>query len=648
VIADEIERAKGLMAKRQFAQALALADSLLKQVPENRDVLYLIAVNQRYTGRTQDALKTLAHFEKLHPDYGRLFQERGHCYRTLGDHAAAITAYQTAVNLNPSLPASWKALVALYRAAGRNAEADNAANVAATLDGLPVAVVTANSLFAEGSAQAAEQLIRPFLLDNPQHVEGMRLLARIGMAMGVLDDAEFLLQNVLELSPDYHAARHNYAEVLADRHKHLEALEQIRMLLAVEPGNPVFRALEGNALVGLGRHEEALQKFFALREETPLNPTLHLAIAHALKTVGRQTEAIESYRRAAEVRPSFGDAYWSLANLKTYRFPEQEIAAMRRAESDPSTPAVDRYHLDFALGKALEDRGEYEQSFQFYSKGNALKKAETRYDRASFERNARRQTEVCTRQFFATREGWGCPAPDPIFIVGLPRAGSTLLEQILASHSAVEGTKELAEIPRLVHVLSGREANDYPDVLATLTPEQCRQFGEQFIAETRIYRGSSRPFFIDKMPNNFRHIGLIHLILPNSKIIDARREPMACCFSNFKQLFANGQEFTYSLEDIGRYYRTYVELMQHWDEALPGKVLRMQHEVVVEDLEGSVRRLLEFCGLPFEPACLEFWKTRRHVRTASSEQVRRPIFKEGLDQWRHFEPWLRPLKEALS
>jgi len=648
VIADEIERAKGLMAKRQFAQALALADSLLKQVPENRDVLYLVAVNQRYMGRIQDALSTLANFEKLHPDYGRLYQERGHCYRGLGDNNAAITAYQTAVNLNSSLPASWKALVALYRASGRTAEANNAANVAATLDGLPVAVVTANSLFAEGSAQAAEQVIRPFLLDNPQHIEGMRLLARIGMHMGVLDDAEFLLQSVLELSPDYHAARHNYAEVLADRHKHVEALEQIRKLLEIEPRNPVFRALEGNALVGLGRHDEALQKFFALRDETPSNPTLHLAIAHALKTVGRQTEAIESYRRAAEVRPSFGDAYWSLANLKTYRFGDEEIAAMRRAEADPGTPLVDRYHLDFALGKALEDRGEYEQSFHFYSRGNVLKKAEARYERASFERNARRQTEVCTRELFATRAGWGCPAPDPIFIVGLPRAGSTLLEQILASHSAVEGTKELAEIPRLVHVLSGRESTDYPDVLATLTNEQCRQFGEQFMAETRIYRSGGRPFFIDKMPNNFRHIGLIHLILPNAKIIDARREPLACCFSNFKQLFANGQEFTYSLEDIGHYYRTYVELMQHWDEALPGKVLRMQHEAVVDDLEGSVRRLLEFCGLPFEAACLEFWKTERNVRTASSEQVRRPIFKEGLDQWRHFEPWLGPLKEALS
>ena len=660
------------MEKRQFAQALAVAEPLLAQVPENRDVLYLVAVNLRYLNRIPDALAALARFEKLHPDYGRLFQERGHCYRALGDVAAAIAAYQQAVTLNPALPASWKALAGLYRSAGRTADAQNAADVVATIESLPLAVVTANSLFNEGSAQAAEQMIRPFLLQHPDHVEGMRLLARIGMKFGVLDDAEFLLESVLAFAPDYHAARHNYAEVLAERHKHLEALEQVRRLLAVEPRNPVFRALEGNALVGLGKHAEALKILFELRQETPANPTLHLAIAHALKTVGRQSEAIESYRRAAQVRPSFGDAYWSMANLKTYRFTDDEIAHMRSIESDPRVAREDRYHFYFALGKALEDRGEYQQSFHFYERGNALKKEETRYDRASFERTARRQTEVCTREFFAARRGMGCDSPDPIFIVGLPRAGSTLIEQILASHSAVEGTKELAEIPRLVHQLNGRESEDtqphYPDVLASLTAGQLAQLGEKFIADTRIYRGTDRPdtgkpdmgkpdmgkpdmgkpFFIDKMPNNFRHIGLIHLILPNAKIIDARREPMACCFSNFKQLFANGQEFTYSLEDIGRYYRTYVELMRHWDEVLPGKVLRMQHEEVVEDLEGSVRRLLEFCGLAFEPACLEFWKTERNVRTASSEQVRRPIFKEGLDQWRHFEPWLAPLQEALS
>jgi hypothetical protein len=403
-------------------------------------------------------------------------------------------------------------------------------------------------------------------------------------------------------------------------------------------------------------------------------------------------------------RPNYGDAYWSLANLKTYRFSDAEIARMRQEESNRRTQPIDRYHLCFALGKALEDRGDYAESFRYYEQGNALKKATSHYRPESTERNARLQMEVCTTEFFAARRGVGCQAPDPIFIVGLPRSGSTLIEQILASHSQVEGTMELAEIPRLVHHLNGREMSDseprYPRVLASLTPDQLKAFGADYLARTRIYRGGAtslnaptrrsaahhggahqpdhaaaqpgaapqpghavqpvaaatdarlidtvRPFFIDKMPNNFRHIGLIHLILPNARIIDARREPMACCFSNFKQLFASGQEFTYSLEDIGRYYRSYVELMQHWDAVLPGKILRVQHEDVVADLEGNVRRLLDFCGLDFEPACLEFYKTERSVRTASSEQVRRPIFKEGLDQWRHFEPWLGPLRSALG
>jgi len=647
----EVGRARSLLQKRQFSQALGMAEALLAEFPENRDVLYLIAVSQRYLGRIPDALTTLGRFENLHPDYGRLFQERGHCYRALGDAPAAISAYQRAVDRNPALPASWKALAALCRSAGRTAEAEHAANVAASLEKMPAPIVTAHSLFAEGDTQVAEKMLRQFLLQNPDDIEGMRLLARIGMKLEIFDDAEFLLESVLEFAPDYHAARHNYAEVLADLHKHAEALEQIHRLLAVEPRNPVFRALEGNALVGLGEHEAAIKLFAELREETPANPTVHLAMAHAYKTVGRQPEAIESYRRAAAVRPSFGDAYWSLANLKTYRFTDEEIAQMRVQEAAQTTQLVDRYHLCFALGKALEDCGDFSESFRFYERGNALKKGEISYDSDALERNLRRQGALCTREFFAARHGLGSPDRSPIFIVGLPRAGSTLIEQILASHSAVEGTKELADIPRLVHHLNGRESDQskprYPAVLAELDAEHLKRLGEKFLADTQVYR-SDKPFFIDKMPNNFRHIGLIHLILPNAKIIDARREPMACCFSNFKQLFASGQEFTYGLEDIGRYYRSYVELMKHWDVALPGKILRIQHEDVVNDLEGSVRGVLDFCELEFEPQCVEFYKTERSIRTASSEQVRRPIFKEGLDQWRNFEPWLEPLRTALG
>jgi predicted Zn-dependent protease len=655
-IESEVLRARELLGKRQFAAALSVAQALVAKVPENRDVLYLIAVNQRYLGQIADALETLKGLERHHPTYGRLFQERGHCLRAVGETAAAIEAYQRAVFFNAALPASWRAQVDLLRSAGRSAEADEADRFAKHMAGLPVAVVTATSLFSEGETHAAEAMVRKFLQEHGDHIEAMRLLAQIGVRLDVLDDAEFLLESVLVFAPDYHAARYDYAFVLLKRHKHQRALEEIAKLRADDAGNRAIRILEGNAYVGLGDHDRALQVFRELLAESPAKEDLHLSIAHALKTKGSQAEAIESYRAAAAARPAYGDAYWSLANLKTYRFTDEELRRMRDEEAASSTSAVDRYHLCFALGKAFEDRAEYAESFRYYDLGNRLKKAETRYTPEGIERNTRLQKTVCTREFFESRRGWGSTSAEPIFIVGLPRAGSTLLEQILASHSQVEGTMELADIPRLAALLHGREPNDaqprYPAVLTELTSEQLRGFGEKYLADTRVYRtdraGATPPFFIDKMPNNFRHIGLIHLILPRAKIIDARREPMACCFSNFKQLFANGQEFTYSLEDIGRYYRTYVELMQHWDEVLPGRVLRMQHEEVVEDLEGSVHRLLNYCGLEFEPACLEFWKTERNVRTASSEQVRRPIFKEGLDQWRHFEPWLGPLKGALS
>jgi hypothetical protein len=324
---------------------------------------------------------------------------------------------------------------------------------------------------------------------------------------------------------------------------------------------------------------------------------------------------------------------------------------MRAEEGVAGVAVKDRYHLCFALGKALEDRADYAQSFTYYERGNSLKKVECRYRPEMTERNAQQQMSVCTREFFAARQGWGSPDRSPIFVVGLPRSGSTLIEQILASHSQVEGTMELADIPRLVQDLQGREtgtsAARYPAVLAELSADDCQRLGEKYLADTLVYRKGA-PFFVDKMPNNFRHLGLIHLILPNATIIDARREPLACCFSNFKQLFASGQQFTYGFDDIARYYRMYVELMAHWDGALPGKLLRVQHEDVVEDLEASVRRILEFCGLEFEPGCVEFHKTRRAVHTASSEQVRQPINRDGVDHWRHFEPWLGPLQAALG
>ncbi|HEU5442369.1 MAG TPA: sulfotransferase [Steroidobacteraceae bacterium] len=642
---------RGFLDRRQFAEAARAAQTLLADRPEDRDLLYMLAVAQRYLGQIPAALATLARLEELHPDYPRLHQEKGYCHVAQRAAAPAMAAFERAVALNPALPGSWKTLQTLYTMAGRKADADNAGAHVAKLASLPTAIVTARSMFADGEIEAAESLVRRYLLEHGDHIEGMRLLAQIGMKLDVLDDAELLLEAVLERAPDYRPARYDYAQVLLQRHKHRQAREQIRMLQQAEPEERAYRITQATLSTELGECEQALGEYRRLLEETPDHAELYLSMAHTLKTLGRQQDAIESYRRAAQLRPAYGDAYWSLANLKTYRFTDEELAAMRAAEAAPRTALADRFHLCFALGKALEDRGEYAESFTYYERGNALKKSECRYRPEFIERNTRLQIETCTAEFLAARQGWGSPSDAPIFIVGLPRAGSTLIEQILASHSRVEGTMELSDIPRLAQSLQGRESGQdrarYPRVLAELPADDFRRFGERYLADTALYR-SGKPRFIDKMPNNFRHLGLMHLILPNARIIDARRAPMACCFSNFKQLFASGQQFTYSFEDIARYYRTYVELMAHWDSVLPGKVLRVQHEELVADFEPQVRRILDFCGLDFEPACLEFHKTSRRVHTASSEQVRRPINTEGLDQWRHFEPWLGPLEQALG
>jgi predicted Zn-dependent protease len=647
----EVGRLRQLQQAGAHADALTGAEALLAGVPENRDVLLITATSQRCLGQIDAALETLVRLERLYPRFSRLHQERGMCFVGRKDAPKAIQSLLTAVNINPALPASWNMLVGLYRMTGDLENASTAAAHVETLKTLAPDVVRATSHFSDGDIGLAEQIIRPYLLQHGDDPEAMRLLARIGIELEVLNDAETLLDAVLTLLPEYHAARFDYAQTLIKRQKHVEARVEIEKLLAHDAANADYLTLASNVEVGLGQNERALEIYSEMLRLQPTSWDVPLWMGHALKTIGKVPEAVESYRAAAAARPSFGDAYWSLANLKTYRFTDAEIAQMRAEEAADTTGLKDRFHLCFALGKALEDRGEYEESWAYYERGNALKHSETKYTAEITENNTQAQKRVCTRDFFTQRAGVGDPRPDPIFVLGLPRAGSTLLEQILASHSQVEGTLELSNVQRTVLDIEGYGPKEvrrqYPDALAELSAEDFRAMGERYIADTRAYR-TDRPFFIDKMPNNFRHVGLIHLMLPNARIIDARREPMACCFSNLKQLYAQGQEFTYSVEDIARYYRTYLELMRHWDEALPGRVLRVQHEDVVADLEGSVRRMLDYCGLPFEQACLDFHKNPRSVRTPSSEQVRQPIFSDSLDQWKKYERWLGPLKTGLG
>ena len=652
----ELGGVRELTKGRRHREALDALEPLLEQVPENRDLLYLQALNLRFLNRFDEALGVLERLQQLHPRYSRLYQERGHCYVGLRDAPRAIDAFLRGVNLNPALPASWSMLQSLYRMTGDPKNSATAAEHVATLQRLPPPIVEATGLFSDGELTPAENIVRAYLQTHGDHVEGMRLLARIGLERDVLDDAELLLESVLQLAPDYRAARFDYSRALYRRQKYVQARQETEKLLALDPENREYLKQYAASCVGLGNYEPIIGLYRGLLARTPPDDPeaadLHLWIAHALKTLGRQQEAIGEYHGALAIRPHFGEAWFSLANLKTYRFAPGEVERMRLAEAAPATHVVDRYHLCFALGKALEDERDYEGSWQYYERGNALKHAEIRYLPAINETNTRLSKQVCTREFFAARTGWGVPDADPIFVLGLPRSGSTLIEQILASHSRVEGTQELADIQRIVMELRGRatdlENPRFPGALADLSRDDFRRFGERFMTDTRVFRNTRRPFFIDKMPNNFRYIGLIHLMLPNARIIDARREPLACCFGNLKQLFSTGQEFSYSIDDIARYYRTYLELMRHWNAALPGRILKVQHEELVDDLERNVRRILEFCELPFEAACLDFHKTERSVRTASSEQVRQPISRAGLEQWRNYEPWLEPLKTALG
>jgi tetratricopeptide (TPR) repeat protein len=596
------------------------------------------------------ALAALERLEPRYPESGRLRQAMGQVQLAIGNRAAAISAYRRAVHANDALAESWSALQMLYRHNGQHHEADEAARCIARLGQLPGELAQASFLLNEGEIDAADQICRQYLRNTGAHVEGMRILAQICIKANVLDDAELLLENILTSRPDYDEARFEYASVLAQRRRFALALHEIRSLLTRSPDNPVFRKLYALICDGLGQSSKALWVYRKLAHEAPQDTDLLVRMAHILNSCGDTEAAVHLFKAATHSQATLAAAHLALSHIRSYRFTDREISGMRRAEASPTASLADRYQLCFALGRALEERSQFNESFRYYVRGNVLKRSEIKSDPETVIQAMQRQTLTCTAEFFAARHGFGCPRPDPIFIVGLPRSGSTLLEQILASHSQIDGTMELPDIPRLVHQFRNRGPADsplYPGILARLTPEEAGRLGATYIEDTRAHRKGA-PFFIDKTPNNFRDLGFIHLILPHARIIDARREPLACCFGNFKQLFANGMEFNYSFEEIGRYYCSYVALMEHWDSVLPGKILRVQYEDVVNDLEGGVRRMLDFLGLPFESACLEFHETARTVRTLSSDQVRRPINREGLDQWRNFEPWLGPLKAALA
>ena len=498
----------------------------------------------------------------------------------------------------------------------------------------------------ENRLHDAEPLLRQHLKADPFDVAAIRMLAELAGRIGRMKDAEALLRRAIELAPNFVPARSNLAIVLYRQNRAEEAIAELETLAAISPNDVAHDSLKAAAKGRLGDYEEAIELYGSVLDRFPGQPKIWMSYGHLLKTVGQQAHSVTAYRRALEIAPALGEVWWSLANLKTVSFDDADLDVMRAGLEREDISSEDRFHLHFALGKAFEDRQQAEPAFHHYAEGNRLRAAELETHERNVSRHVAAAKALFTPEFFASRAGQGCLAEDPVFILGLPRAGSTLLEQILSTHSQVEGTMELPDIPHIAAQLG--TIDQWPERLAAASPDDLRRMGETFLERTTIQRKTGKPFFIDKLPNNWIHVGLIHLILPNARIIDARRHPMACCFSNFKQHFARGQGFTYDLTDIGRYYADYVDLMAHFDQVLPGRVVRVFHENMVEDSAAEIRHLLDALGFPFEEACLRFWENDRAVRTASSEQVRRPIFREGTDQWRVFDPWLGELKAALG
>lgn len=626
------------------------AREVLKVMPGSEPGRRILAAALRSQGKAEASLEQLQGLLEHNRGSASFLNEWGQSLAAAGRNQEAITALQRAVQLDPGQPDAWRVLGDQYMLSGNEEGAQNAYQRYSGLIVKFPELAEAAELMRAGKLGKAERLVRAFVKQRPDDVNGLRMLADIGMKLSRFDDARLLLEHCLQLAPDFHLARRNYAVVLTRQNRLDEAYEQVERLLAVEPGNANYQILKATVLVQRGDHRPALEIYERILKLYPNQARAQMNFGHTLKTVGRVDESIAAYQRCIAMNPGIGEAYWSLANLKTYRFSDEEIKLMLSQVKEGGDPD-DQAHLAFALGKAFEDNGDFEQSFRYYLRGNEIRKVHHRHNIKINVFNTVRQIKTLTAEFFAERQGWGCPEPDPIFIVGLPRSGSTLLEQILASHSQVEGTAELMDIIQISRRLGERSrknpASKYPEILATLSEQQCRELGEQYLQTTRVQRGD-RPYFIDKMPNNFQHVGLIHLILPNAKIIDARRLPMACCFSGFKQLFAKGQSYTYDLSGIGQYYRDYMILMDHWDAVLPGRVFLNQYEDMVEHTDDQIRKVLDYCGLPFEAQCLRFWETERAVRTPSAEQVRQPIYRSGLEQWRNFEPYLGPLKEALG
>jgi tetratricopeptide (TPR) repeat protein len=647
----------------KFMRAAALLDNdasaaareaakLLQEHPGHQALSMLLGTALRSCGQDPRAVEIFEALAAAQPNSASIQLELGRTLRAQGRQTQALGALTRAVQLQPNLAEAWGELSAVHAAAGDSGACDAAYAHYARLTPPDQHLADAQIAINARRFGAASLLLRRRLEQAPQDIAALRMLAEVAAEQEDYVEAERLLEEALRIAPGCSDARFDLARVLYSQQKAGPILAMLDRLLRLDPGDLHYRSLLAAAYGLLGLNDQSIEILSKLIDEHPRDERLWLAYGHSFRTAGRSREAVDAYRKCIALRPGFGEAWFSLANLKTFRFSADDRAAMLAQIARDDIPDNDRLQFEFALGKVLEDSREFAESFAHYARGNALRRAMVIYDGGGNTALVERSKALYTREFFAARAGSGCQSTEPIFIVGLPRSGSTLLEQILASHSQVEGTRELPDVPGFALELGAREVRGerptYPESVARLSRAELNAFGERYLSQARPNRLLGKPYFIDKMPSNFFHVGLIQLILPNARIIDARRSPLGCCFANFKQHFQSGVWFTYSLRDLGIYYRDYVGLMRHFDTAMPGRIHRVQYEQLVANPETEIRAVLSYCGLSFEEQCLRFHETRRVVQTASSEQVRRPLYAESVDQWRNYEPWLGELKEALG
>jgi len=647
----DLEKVTHSMKEERFVEALSSLEFNLAGQPNHFECLYLAAVCSRYLRNFDSAHKYLERLLKVNPDMGRAYQELGHLNRMNGKMRSAIANYRQACELNPALIASWNYLLDYYKRNKNKQAADHAAEQIEKLKSIPNILLYISQILNEGKLAIAEQKCREFLKKNPTNTYAMSLLSDIADRLGHFDDTEILLKNAVKFKPEDGELRMKYALILRKKQKFKETMEQVNILCEKFPDNLSYQAHKASEVMQNGDHEKAIKLFNSIIKKSPHNYNALTSKGHALKTLGKTEQAIYCYKSAYKKKPDHGDAFYSLANLKTYSFTANETNKMREQLQRVDLTLKDKVYFHFALAQSCEANGDFDEAFINYKKGNEIKNKQSNYSIKQMDDELQAQIDICDETFFKNLGPGGFETNDPIFILGLPRAGSTLIEQILASHSMVDGTLELPNILSTAQNLRGDDIygkkGNYPKTMKTLSLEKRLELGEMFINDTKIHRKDA-PRFTDKMPNNFRHIGLIHLIMPNAKIIDARRYPLDCCFSMFKQLFAQGQEFTYGLKEAASYYNSYVKLMDHWDRVLPNKVLRVNNEDIVDNLESEVIRLLDFLDLPFEESCVRFYETDRSVRTPSSEQVRKPVNKAGMGRWKPYAKNLKSLVENID